>query len=124
MMLAAKKGGNTCRILVMGSTGTVGSAVTEQLAQRNADVYALVHQRKHSFSKNVTTIEGDVTDMGSMRRALKSVETLFVLNPVVADELNRALLTLDLAIEGCTSQCSMLTYFSTVLMHAQNMRQS
>lgn len=87
-------------ILVVGSTGSVGSAVTEQLARRNADVCALVHNRKHRFSENVRTIDGNVTDMSSMRKTLKDVETLFLLNPVVADELNRALLTLDLAIEA------------------------
>ena len=93
-------------ILVVGSTGNVGSAVTEQLAQRNANVRALIHTRKHkfsdsaNFSANVETVEADVMDMNSMRRALKNVDTLFLLNPVVADELSRALLCLDLAIEA------------------------
>jgi uncharacterized protein YbjT (DUF2867 family) len=87
-------------ILVVGSTGNVGSAIAEQLARRNADVYALVHNGKHRFSQNVRTIEGDITDIPSMRRALKNVTTLFLLNPVVADELYRALLCLDLAIEA------------------------
>jgi uncharacterized protein YbjT (DUF2867 family) len=88
-------------ILVVGSTGHVGSAVTEQLARSNAaDVYALVHKRKYGFPDKVKTIEGDVTDMNLMRKALKNKDTLFLLNPVVADELNRALLCLDLAIEA------------------------
>jgi uncharacterized protein YbjT (DUF2867 family) len=99
-------------ILVIGSTGNVGSAVTEQLARRNADVYALVQKRKHSFSENIRTIEGDVTDMSSMRNALKDVQTLFLLNPVVPDELNRALLCLDLAIEAQVKGVVYLSMFN------------
>lgn len=100
-------------ILVVGSTGTVGSQVIHCLAAHNTDVYALVHTRKAKFPDNVRTIEADVTDIDSMRNALKPIDTVFLLNPVVADELNRALLVLDLAIEA---QVKGVVYFS--MFHA------
>jgi uncharacterized protein YbjT (DUF2867 family) len=96
-------------ILVVGGTGTVGSQVVDQLVRRNADLYALVHKRKVKIPNNVKTIDGDVTDMNSMRSALKNVDTLFLLNPVVPDELNRALLCLDLALEAGIKR---VVYFS------------
>lgn len=103
--------GGFMSILVVGSTGTVGSQITEQLARRQADVHALVHERKTGIPDNVKTIEGDITDMSSMRAALKDINTLFLLNPVVADELNRALLTLDLAIEARVKSVVYLSMF-------------
>lgn len=87
-------------ILIIGSTGTVGSQITEQLARHNSDVYALVQNSNAKLPFGVKAIEGDVTDIPSMRTVLKDIDTLFLLNPVVPDELNRALLTLDLALEA------------------------
>ena len=87
-------------ILVVGGTGHVGKPVTEQLARRNADVYALVHKGDRRPAEKVKTVEGDVTDVSSMRKAVKAVDTLFLLNPVTPDELSRALLCLDLAMEA------------------------
>lgn len=99
-------------ILVVGSTGNVGSQVVKDLARRNADVQALVHKQTMGIPENVKTISGDVTDMRSMRRALKNVDTLFLLNPVVADELNRALLCLDLALEAGIERVVYLSMFN------------
>jgi len=87
-------------ILIVGSTGNVGSEITKQLAARSANVYALVQNPKTKVPDNVKTIQGDVTDINSMRAALRGIDTLFLLNPVVPDELHRALLTLDLALEA------------------------
>lgn len=87
-------------ILIVGSTGSVGAEVTKQLALRSADVYALVHDPKAKVPDHVKTIQGDVNDISSMRAALRDIDTLFLLNPVVPDELSRALLTLDLALEA------------------------
>lgn len=100
-------------ILVIGSTGHIGSLVVEQLIAKGGNVTALIHKTEAKFSKDVPTVKGDVTDPETMREAFKGIDTLFVLNPVVADELNRALLTLDLAVEAGIRR---VVYFS--MFHA------
>ena len=101
-------------ILVIGSTGNIGSKVVHELSLRGAKVRALTHKsQKTDFPAGVTPVKGDVTDMESMRKALSGIDTLFLLNPVVPDELNRALLTLNLAIEA---RIKRIVYFS--MFHA------
>jgi uncharacterized protein YbjT (DUF2867 family) len=88
-------------ILVTGSTGTIGSLVVRGLAAQGASVHALTrHPDKASFPAGVTAVRGDMTDIPSMRAALKQVDTLFLLNAVVADEVTQAIGTLSLAREA------------------------
>ncbi|MEE4694892.1 NmrA family NAD(P)-binding protein [Pseudomonas alliivorans] len=87
-------------ILVIGATGTVGSLVVQRLAAAGAEVKALVRQPgKASFPTGVTEVVADMTDVPSMRAALFSVRTLFLLNAVTPDEVTQALITLNLAQE-------------------------
>ena len=88
-------------ILVIGATGTVGSLVTQGLAAQGAQVKALVRQPgKREFPAGVTQVVGDLTDVASMRAALASVRTLFLLNAVTPDEVTQALIALNLAREA------------------------
>jgi len=88
-------------ILVTGATGTIGSLVVQRLADAGADVKALVRQPgKRTFPAGVTEVVGDLTDVPSMRAALSSVRTLFLLNAVTPDEVTQALITLNLAREA------------------------
>ncbi|MBD8637094.1 NmrA family NAD(P)-binding protein [Stenotrophomonas sp. CFBP 13725] len=88
-------------ILVTGATGTVGALVVEGLAGAGADVKALVRTRgKRAFPAGVTEVVGDLTDVPSIRAALSSVRTLFLLNAVTPDEVTQALITLNLAQEA------------------------
>lgn len=88
-------------ILVTGSTGTIGSLVVRGLAAQGATVHALTRNPdKASFPAGVTAAKGDMTDIPSMRAALKDVDTLFLLNAVVADEVTQAISTLSLAREA------------------------
>ena len=88
-------------ILVTGATGTVGSLIVQRLADAGADVKALVRQRgKLSFPAGVTEVVGDLTDVPSLRAALSSVRTLFLLNAVTPDEVTQALIALNLAREA------------------------
>jgi uncharacterized protein YbjT (DUF2867 family) len=88
-------------ILVTGATGTVGSLIVQRLAETGADVKALVRQRgKVRFPAGVTEAVGDLTDVSSLRAALSSVRTLFLLNAVTPDEVTQALITLNLAREA------------------------
>ncbi|KAF2394226.1 NmrA/HSCARG family protein [Pseudomonas frederiksbergensis] len=88
-------------ILVIGATGTIGSLVTQGLADAGAEVKALVRQAgKRDFPAGVTEVVADLTDVPSMRTALSSVRTLFLLNAVTPDEVTQALITLNLAHEA------------------------
>ena len=88
-------------ILVTGATGTIGSLIVQRLAEAGADVKALVRQRgKAGFPPGVTEVVGDLTDVPSMRAALSSVRTLFLLNAVTPDELTQAVIALNLAREA------------------------
>lgn len=87
-------------ILVIGSTGTIGSIVVQQLARRNAKVRALVHKSHVKLPEGVVAVKGDITDADSLRKALAGIDTVFVLNAVVPDELNRALLMFGLIREA------------------------
>ncbi|MBV4455766.1 MULTISPECIES: NmrA family NAD(P)-binding protein [Pseudomonas] len=88
-------------ILVIGATGTIGSLITQRLADAGAEVKALVRQAgKRAFAPGVTEVVADLTDVPSMRAALSSVRTLFLLNAVTPDEVTQALITLNLAREA------------------------
>ncbi|MBV8483547.1 MAG: NmrA family NAD(P)-binding protein [Verrucomicrobia bacterium] len=51
-------------ILVIGSTGQVGSEVVNQLLRRNVDVRALVHEEKPELPREVKLIRGDIPALG------------------------------------------------------------
>lgn len=88
-------------ILVIGATGTLGSLITQGLAGAGAEVKALVRQAgKREFPAGVTEVVAGLTDVASMRIALASVRTLFLLNAVTPDEVTQALITLNLAREA------------------------
>jgi uncharacterized protein YbjT (DUF2867 family) len=103
---------STITILVTGSTGTIGSQVVQGLAGQSARVRALVRgdASKIKVPAGVEPVQGDLTDVASMRTALKGVDTLFLLNAVAADETTQALGTLGLAREAGIQR---IVYFST-----------
>jgi uncharacterized protein YbjT (DUF2867 family) len=97
-------------ILVTGSTGSIGRQVVEGLVGRGANIHALSREPdKAKLPEGVRAVAGDMTDIESMRAALKGVDTLFLLNAVVADEVTQALATLSLAREAGIER---IVYFS------------
>ena len=97
-------------ILVTGSTGAIGSQVVNGLVARGATVHGLTrHPDKATFPKGVRAVAGEMTDVESMRAALKGVDTLFLLNAAVTDEVTQALITLGLAREAGIQR---IVYFS------------
>jgi len=87
------------RILVIGGTGKVGSAVVKDLRRRDATVRALVRKkdRPASLPEGVEWVEGDLLDPVSVAKALDGVDKLYLLNAVVPDELTQGLIAYDLA---------------------------
>lgn len=67
-------------ILVTGATGNVGSAL---LAQLHSPVRALTRDTtRASFPEGVESVEGDLSDVSSLRPALDGVRSLFLLSRV------------------------------------------
>ena len=88
-------------ILVTGATGTIGFLVVQGLAAAGAQVNAFVRTPgKQRFPAGVKEVVGDLTDVASLRAALSSVRTLFLLNAVTPDEVTQALVALNLAREA------------------------
>ncbi|REE22757.1 uncharacterized protein YbjT (DUF2867 family) [Paraburkholderia sp. BL27I4N3] len=89
-------------ILVTGSTGVVGKQVLEHLlAGGGAQVRALTRTpEKAQFPDGVTALQGDLSDLDGLRRAMNGVSTLFLLAPNAPDELTQALQTLSVAREA------------------------
>jgi uncharacterized protein YbjT (DUF2867 family) len=88
-------------ILVIGATGTVGSLVVQGLAKQGADVTALVRQTGTlSLPAGVKGAVADLTDVASMRSAMKGVRTLFLLNALAPDEVTQSLQALNVAREA------------------------
>lgn len=85
-------------ILVTGSTGTIGTQVLNFLDGHGADIRALTRSPETThFPAGVIAVQGDLSDIDSVRTALDGVSTLFLLAPNAADELTQAMLTLNAA---------------------------
>jgi uncharacterized protein YbjT (DUF2867 family) len=88
-------------ILVTGSTGVIGSQVLAHLVGKGVEVRALTRSpEKARFPAGVTAVKGDLSDVDSLRPALRGVSTLFLLAANAADELTQAMLALNLAREA------------------------
>ncbi|WP_174364969.1 SDR family NAD(P)-dependent oxidoreductase [uncultured Caballeronia sp.] len=97
-------------ILITGATGAVGSQVVHRLVEEGASVRAIARSpEKANLPASVDVRKGDMTDIASMRAALEGVDTLFLLNAVVADEVTQAILTLSLARDAGIQR---IVYFS------------
>ena len=100
-------------ILVTGGTGQIGSILLKDLVQRQITVHALTRDpSKAAFPDGITTITGDMLDVGSMRKALDGVSTLFLLNAVTPQEQTQAMLTLNLAREAGIKRVVYLSVFN------------
>src|ERR1041384_4642272 len=70
----------TCRALVTGASGFVGSGVARKLAERGLAVRALVREaspRQHLSGLDIEFVTGDLRDPDSVRTAMTGVRWLF-----------------------------------------------
>ena len=87
------------KILAVGGTGKVGSAVVKELVKRGCDVRVLVRKKDvaSKLPENVELVEGDLLDPPAVEKALDGIDKLYLLNAVLPDELTQALIAYDLA---------------------------
>lgn len=87
------------KILVTGSTGTVGSEVINELRKRNANARALVRSeaKGQTLPSGVEVAVGDLLDPVTVEQALDGVDKVYLLNAVVSDELTQGLIVYNLA---------------------------
>lgn len=77
-------------ILVVGGTGTIGSEVTRLLKAGHAEFKALVRdpaKAKTLASQGVATVAGDLRQPSTLPGALAGVEKVFVVTPLVPDQV-------------------------------------
>jgi uncharacterized protein YbjT (DUF2867 family) len=84
------------KVLVNGSTGTVGSAVVEELRKRGVSVFALTRnaERAKEMPSGVTGVVGDLLDPASLG-VFKGMDGVFVLNPVGPTEAHEGLMAVN-----------------------------
>jgi uncharacterized protein YbjT (DUF2867 family) len=102
-------------ILVTGATGTVGKQVLHALAGQGATVRALTRSpEKARLPESVTPVAGDLADVDSLRNAMNGVSTVFVIVGNATDELNKAMMTVNLARDA---KMKGLVYLSVFKSH-------
>jgi uncharacterized protein YbjT (DUF2867 family) len=88
-------------ILIVGSTGQIGSQILPHLTNNGLDVRALSRSPAiRTFPEGIKSVKGDLLEPDSIRQALKGVTTLFLLNSVSEDELTKGLIAVNLAKEA------------------------
>jgi uncharacterized protein YbjT (DUF2867 family) len=87
------------KTVVIGGTGNVGGAVVKELVRRGANVRVLARKQPEQgkLPAGVEVAVGDLLNPDSVEQAMQSVDKLFLLNAVVADELTQALIAYGIA---------------------------
>src|SRR4051812_11904116 len=99
-------------VLVTGATGTVGSVVVSRLAGAGFKVRAYTRSpEKAKFPAGVTPFKGELLDVDALRAAMDGVEGVFLLSPVVPDELNVTISALNLCREANVKAIAYLSVF-------------
>src|SRR6267142_6475177 len=88
-------GGRAMSVLVIGGTGTVGSAVVKELVGRSVTVSVLTRDpAKLKDVAGVTPVQGNVLDPATVRRAFDGADAVFLLNPVSQTETSEGLMAI------------------------------
>jgi uncharacterized protein YbjT (DUF2867 family) len=84
-------------ILVIGGTGTVGSAVVRELLARKADVHVLTRDahKAGQLPSGAHAVIGDILDPATVGTAFTGRDAVFLLNPVSITESREGLMALN-----------------------------
>jgi uncharacterized protein YbjT (DUF2867 family) len=95
-------------ILVTGATGKVGRQVLAQLRDRGVEVRALVRNPPTArLPDGVEVVRGDLTDVDSVKAALKGVDTVFLVWPFFHTH------GLGPVVEAIADQATRIVYLSS-----------
>ena len=83
--------------LILGGTGTVGSAVVRTLVDRGEDVRVVTRspEKVEDLPGRPEAVEADMTDPLSFEGKFEGSDALFLLNPVAPSELQEGLFALE-----------------------------
>ncbi len=74
------------RCLVTGAAGFIGNALVKRLVKEGYEVKALIHKTKpKNYGKNVEYVNGDITDIKSIKPFFKDVDFVFHCAALVKD---------------------------------------
>ncbi len=74
------------RCLVTGAGGYIGSSLVKRLVKENFDIVGLIHKSLPDISvPSVNYIEGDITDIRSVKKALNDIDIVFHCAALVKD---------------------------------------
>lgn len=77
----------TAPTLVIGATGNVGRQVAVQLAERGLPVRAMARRpEKANLPASVEVVPGDLSDVDSLRAALRGVDSVFLMWPLMSGD--------------------------------------
>lgn len=79
----------TSPILITGASGTIGTALVQQLQARGAD-FAVMSSRAAATVGGRPAVRGDFSDVASLREAFAGVQTLFLLFPFTPEAVDLA----------------------------------
>lgn len=82
-------------ILVIGGTGTVGSAVVRELLARHQTVRVLTRGDGGRLPAGVTPVQGDLLDPATVRAVFTGIDSVFLLNAVSVTEAHEGLMALN-----------------------------
>lgn len=85
------------RILVIGGTGKVGSALVKELAARDVDVRVMSRTAGSAGRSGVETVAGDMTRPDSLPAAFAGVDRCYLLTPLAPDETEQGLNAVEAA---------------------------
>lgn len=88
------------KILIIGGTGLVGSAVVKESLKRGAKVRVFARKKSavtHADQGDAEVVLGDLLEPKTVEKALEGVDKLYLLNAVTPDELTQGLIAYDLA---------------------------
>ena len=74
------------RVLVIGGTGKVGSALVEELAGRGIEVRALSRSGRAPDRPGIEGVSADLTRPDTLPRAFEGVDRCYLLTPLAQDE--------------------------------------
>lgn len=118
------------KILVIGGTGTVGSAVVSELKSINADYVVLTRSKEKAeelTAKGIPTVVGTLGDWSTVESAIKEVNTIFLSTSPAADMLDIHKGLIDLAVDNKVAKIVRLSaepanYSEGLYMYEQHLK--